>query len=350
MLYTRKNKTPFLLGGTSVLPGVKQTVALPFGHLSTYAPMNLPVQVIHGRNEGPVIFISAAIHGDEVIGVEIIRRLLSLPAMKRIHGTLLAIPIVNMYGFVSQSRYLPDRRDLNRSFPGSSNGSLASQLADLFLNEIVRKSNYGIDLHSGSNNRTNLPQIRADLSVDKVDGLAKAFGAPVVLDSRIRGGSLRDVASDMGIPVLLYEAAEALRFDEAAIRTGLRGILSVLHAIGMLSGRPPKVNFEPVVCKSSSWLRAPESGLFRAVSPLGASVKKGDHLGYISSPFGDTEWEVLAQRSGLIIGKTNLPVTNRGDALFHIASVEGTDYAVDLTDQFAEDIEGVVVSDDLPIV
>jgi len=343
-------KPPFSINGIKISPGVNETVSLPFGHLSNHAPMNLPVHVVNGRKDGPVLFVSAAIHGDEVIGVEIIRRLLSLPIMNRIRGTLLAVPIVNMYGFISQNRYLPDRRDLNRSFPGSSNGSLASQLADLFVKEIVKRSDFGIDLHSGSNNRTNLPQIRADLSIDRIKDLAQVFGAPVILDSRIRSGSLRDVASDMGIPVLLYEAGEALRFDEAAIRTGLRGILSVMHSIGMLSGRRPKIELDPLVCISSSWLRAPHSGIFRAVSPLGSNVEKGDILGFISNPFGSDEWDIVAHRNGLVIGKTNLPVTNRGDALYHIASYNESEQANDLVDQFVEDVEENIVSNDPPVV
>jgi predicted deacylase len=269
--------------------------------------------------------VSAAIHGDEINGVEVIRRLLRLPALARLRGTLIAIPMVNVYGVINHSRYLPDRRDLNRSFPGSEHGSLAGRLADLFMQAIVAKSTHGIDIHTGAAHRANLPQIRANLDDPGTAELARAFGVPVLLNSNLRDGSLREAAAERGIPMLLYEAGEALRFDELAIRAGVRGVVNVLRHLGALprikrsrKQSPP----EPFVARSSVWVRAPESGILRTLSPLGARVQRQACLGVIADPFGEKEIEVLAPHSGVIIGRTHLPLVLEGEALFHIARFE----------------------------
>ena len=288
--------------------------------MSDHTPATLSVQAIHGRREGPVVFVSAAVHGDEIIGVEIVRRLAQSAALRRIAGTVLLIPIVNSFGFINNSRYLPDRRDLNRSFPGSANGSLTARLADLFLNEVVKRSQFGIDLHSAAVNRINLPQIRVNPKDDKALEIAQAFGAPVILQSNLRDGSLRYAASERGVPVLVYEAGEGLRFDEFAIRVGLKGVLRVLQHLGIVRMRGIKPSEVPTpVARKSSWLRAPEGGLLRALKTVGDTVKGGETVGLISDPFGERESKVVAATTGLIVGRTNLPVVNQGDALFHVA-------------------------------
>ncbi|MCJ7815316.1 MAG: succinylglutamate desuccinylase/aspartoacylase family protein, partial [Xanthomonadales bacterium] len=225
---------PIKIGAVEVKPGQRVSVNLPIANLYTATSLHMPVKVLCGRRAGPVLFVSAAIHGDELNGVEIIRRLLKRKALKSIRGTLIAIPIVNVHGFIDQSRYLPDRRDLNRSFPGSPKGSIAARLANIFLKEIVLKSEIGIDLHTGAIDRANLPQIRANLDDPRVPELAKAFGAPVVVNAALRDGSLRACAAGHDIPVMIYEAGEALRFDELSIRAGIRGILQVMRKLGML--------------------------------------------------------------------------------------------------------------------
>lgn len=201
--------TDFMIGGTAVSPGSRVTIDLPMARLYTHNEITLPVHVVHGRRAGPVFFVCAAVHGDEINGVEIIRRLLKIKALNHLKGTLLAIPIVNPFGFIQRSRYLPDRRDLNRSFPGSSKGSLAGRLAHLFMTEIAERCDFGIDLHTGSNFRTNLPQIRACLNDSQTRELASAFGAPVIVPSVLRDGSLRGAISELGKPVLVYEGGEA---------------------------------------------------------------------------------------------------------------------------------------------
>jgi len=227
----------FEIGGEVVSPGTRRTIDLPVSVLSDHTQMAMAVHVVHGKRPGPVIFVSAAVHGDEIIGVEIVRRLLRTPALKSLRGTLLAIPVVNGFGFTTHSRYLPDRRDLNRSFPGSASGSLAGRLAHLFCTEIVARADVGIDLHSAAIHRTNLPQIRISSDKPSLMKLADAFAAPLVLVSPVRDGSLRAYADTQNVDVLLFEAGEGLRFDEMAIRAGVAGILRVMHTKGMLAKR-----------------------------------------------------------------------------------------------------------------
>lgn len=315
-----KARKPFKLDGFTIEGGTSRTVALPISVLSNHTPMVLPLQVIHGRRAGPTLFVSAAVHGDEIIGVEIIRRLLSLPVLSRIKGTLLAVPVVNAFGFISHSRYLPDRRDLNRSFPGHAEGSLAAQLADLFLSKVVARSDVGVDLHSAAIHRVNLPQIRLSPNNEKVEALAQAFGAPVILTAPLRDGSLRQAASGVDTDILLYEAGEGLRFDEFAIRVGVTGILRVMKAMGMIGTRAVRDSrVNSAVASSSYWVRAGAGGVLRLHKTIGESVAEGDLAGWISDPFGERETEVRVREGGLIIGRTNLPVVNQGDALVHVA-------------------------------
>jgi predicted deacylase len=328
----------FSISGTVISRGTRKTLELPVASLYSHAPMTLPVQVVCGKHDGPRLFVSAALHGDEINGVEIIRRLLRLPQLKRLRGTLLAIPIVNVYGFVNRSRYLPDRRDLNRSFPGSVRGSMAARLADLFMKEIVAQCDYGIDLHTGAIHRENLPQIRANLDDEETARIANAFHVPLLLNSDLRDGSLRQIASERGIPMLLYEAGEALRFDERAIRAGVKGIVAVMRELKMLptSSRKSKRS-EPLMARSTSWVRAERSGILRATAALGIRVRKGEIIGVIADPFGEQEHDVIATCHGIIIGRTNLPLVNEGEALFNIARFESTREAADLVDAFQAD-------------
>jgi predicted deacylase len=311
---------PIEIAGETVRAGEHRTVAIPIAPLYTHDDLSFNVQVVHGKRPGPVLFICAAIHGDEINGVEIIRRLLKQPAINRIRGTILAIPIVNVYGFLNHSRYLPDGRDLNRSFPGSDQGSLTGRLADRFLNEIVLKSDYGIDLHTGARHRSNFPQIRADLDMEQVKEMTEAFGVPLAIDSKIRDGSLRQAAGDAGIPVILYEAGEALRFEEVYIRAGMRGIINVMRAIGMLPrSRRRHALPAPIFSDQSAWLRAPASGILSDMVPLGSKVVKKQRLATVADPLGDRETPLHCNFDGVVIGRTNLPTVYEGDAVFHIA-------------------------------
>lgn len=327
-----------VINGIIVPPGKRTTIMLPMPKLYDWTPMNMPVHIIRGSSPGPVLCVTGAVHGDEINSVEIIRRLLKKHFPKNLKGTLISVPIVNIYGFLAQNRYLPDRRDLNRAFPGSNKGSLAARLAYLVMNELVAKATHFIDLHTGSLQRINLPQIRTNLDVPHTERLAKAFNAPVILHSKERDGSLRQAGNDKGIPSLLYEAGEALRFNETAIHIGLKGILNVMHALNMLSHQHPTTLPHPPIARSSLWVRAPHSGILRAFKTLGKKVKKGEVLGMIVNPIGEEEYEVDARISGMIIGQTNLPLVHEGAALFNIATFKPIQEAEPDIEESSEDL------------
>lgn len=329
--------TKLIIGGVEILKGSRQTLNIELPKLYN-TPTNLPVRVIRGKKDGPTVFISAAIHGDELNGIEIIRRIRKLKILSRLKGTLILVPIVNVYGIMTLSRYLPDRRDLNRSFPGSTRGSLASRVAKIFFDEIVCKCDLGIDLHTASIHKSNLPQVRTNLNNEYTFNLAKAFEAPVVLHSELRDGSLRAVAQDRGIPILLYEAGEALRFDETSIRIGVKGIINVLRENGML----PKVQEKkrqriPVVTRSSQWIRASESGMIRTIKALGDTVQKDEIIAYIDEPLDNNTYEIRSVFDGIIIGKSEIPLVQEGDAVFHIAKFKNLETAENKIEYFSED-------------
>ena len=308
-----------VVGGTLVEKGERVRLELPVARLATGSWLSLPVVVINGQFEGPHLCLSAALHGDELNGVEIIRQVLGSVKPDELHGTILAVPVVNVFGFIEGTRYLPDRRDLNRSFPGSAKGSLTAQLANLFMTEVVSHCQYGVDLHTGSNHRTNLPQIRADLSDEETLRLARAFGAPVVLNAKLRDGSLRAAASKRGVHMLLYEAGETHRFNEEAVASGVRGVRRVLAALEMIEGERSKESLTVVRADASRWLRASRSGIFRAQVGLGDTVTNKQTVGTVSDTFGENERPVRSTLGGVVIGQATNPLVNRGDALLHIA-------------------------------
>jgi len=320
----------FTIAGETVPKGETRKLEIPFGRLYTDIDMHLPVYIKRGKREGPTLFVTATVHGDELNGIEIISRLIKSKRIAPLKGTLIAVPLVNAYGVLNQSRYLPDRRDLNRSFPGSKKGSLAGRIANLLLDEVVSKCDYGIDLHTGAIHRSNLPQIRANLEDDETLRLAKSFGVPVLLNSELRDGSLREAANEIGTKVLLYEAGEALRFDELSIYSGYRGILNVMVELGMLSKRKTsKASVEPFVAKHSAWMRATTSGIVTNKKRLGDYVTKGEILAYIKDPFGEIIDKVTAKVEGIIIGQQNIPLVHEGEAMFHIAYFKTPDDVVE---------------------
>ena len=324
-----------MIGNDAVSRGERKSIDLPIADLYTGTSLSMPVKVIRGRKSGPILFVSAAVHGDELNGVEIIRRLLVQKALRRIRGTLIAVPVVNVHGFLNQSRYLPDRRDLNRSFPGSQKGSIASRMANTFLKEIVSKANYGIDLHTGAINRSNYPQIRANLDDAATNDLAHSFGAPVMLNASIRDGSLRSCAAEQNFPMLVYEAGEALRFDEFCIRAGLRGVLKVMRYLEMLPPVKSSKKIEPVIAASTSWIRAPFSGIVSRKVKLGTRVVEGQQLAIVGDPLGEDQEKVLAPFDGIVIGRSNLPLAHEGDALFNVAAFKSVSRAETKVEQFA---------------
>ena len=337
-----KRRPAIEIAGSSIKPGSRQSIDIPLPSFYTHSSVNMPVHVVHGRKAGPTLLVCAAIHGDEITGVEVIRRLLAHKALNRISGTLIAIPVVNVFGFVSKTRYLPDRRDLNRSFPGTETGSMASRLANVIMTQILPHCTHVVDLHSGAVYRENLPQIRAKLKDEpELERLARAFGVPVILDMDLLEGSFRAAAYERDIPVLVYEAGEALRFNEVAIRAGVRGVLNVMAALEMrVLKRKPR---EPktLIAHASRWMRAPQSGILRSLVAVGTQVAEGDTLAYVNDAMGENLCEVNSTIDGIVIGKTNLPLVFAGEAVFNIAAYEAPDKVSDRIEAYHEQLSPI---------
>jgi predicted deacylase len=313
----------FEIGGERVQPGQAARLDLPIARLVSQQMLSLPIVVLHGKRPGPTIWLSAAIHGDEINGTEVIRRVVQRIKLDELSGTVLAVPVVNVWGLINQSRYLPDRRDLNRSFPGSATGSLASQMAHLFLNEVVSRSDVGIDLHTGSLHRTNLPQTRADLGDERLGELCHAFRAPVTLHAKLREGSLRHAAARLEVPCMLVEAGESHRFTTTAVRACVRGVLRVMRHMRMIRSAPTDPPTR--IARSARWLRATRSGIAHLTVGLGDPVEEGAVVAVIRDPYGDVAGRVRAKESGIVIGLALNPLTNRGDALLNVAHLEDED-------------------------
>ncbi|MGI8728267.1 MAG: succinylglutamate desuccinylase/aspartoacylase family protein [Solirubrobacterales bacterium] len=311
----------FGFAGTEVEPGERVEIEIPVERLATGPQITIPTIVVHGRRSGPVVSISAAIHGDEINGVEAIRLLLGDLRAEEIAGTLLFTPVVNELGFTMGQRYLPDRRDLNRAFPGTPRGSLAGRIAHLFMGEVIERCTYAIDLHCGSDSRANLPQIRADLDHPPTRACAEAFAAPMLVHAQTRDGSLRQAASERGIAMLLYEGGESSRFDDYAIEAAHHGVLRVLNHLGTIDSSPGSSE-ETRTSRNTRWVRASRAGLFRADLELGDTVSRRGVLGHLSDIFGRQNLAVRAPMPGVVIGLARKPVVNQGDALVHVAEVE----------------------------
>lgn len=334
----RKRLTNFELGSASIAPGTQQTVRLPAARLYNDTPLDLHVEVLHGTKAGPVLLVCAAIHGDELNGIEICRRLINKIDPSELVGTLLVVPVVNMFGFIQQSRYLPDRRDLNRCFPGSERGALGSRLAYLFRTQLVERATHIIDLHTGAIHRSNLPQIRVNFDNLDATAMAEAFNCPVIMNAKDRDGSLRSQASELGIPLILYEAGEALRFDYASIQAGLNGVTNVMKMLKMMKGRRTRKKVTPVFAQRSLWVRSSRDGIVLVKVELGQTVAKGQTIAEIAAPHQSDTVNIASPIDGIIIGMSNIPVTNEGEALFHIVYFGREDIptATEMVDTFVE--------------
>jgi uncharacterized protein len=310
---------PLTVAGVVVEPGERRELAPAASESYTGDRTTLPLAVINGIEDGPRVFVTAAVHGDELNGIAIVRQLLDQVEPATLRGALVVVPIVNVLGVQIGSRYLPDRRDLNRSFPGSHTGSMAARIARLLLDEVIRGSDVGIDLHTAANHRTNVPQVRVAGHDAEARALAVAFGAPFVLDASLRPGSLRAAASERGVSVLTYEGGQPLRFDDEAIDVGLRGVLRVLHRLGMVDTAPPPAEDAPMVLHASRWLRAERGGILELHVAPGDRIAPGDPLWTTVSPLGAERASVEAAEDGYVIGATTLPLVQPGQALLHVA-------------------------------
>lgn len=318
------------IGGETFKRGKRGVVDLPIGSLIDYQPVTMSVHVRRGVEPGPTLLLTAGVHGDEIIGMEILRRMLKSRRLQKMKGDLIIVPVVCMPAFLSRSRYLPDRRDLNRLFPGSAEGSLGGRLAAAFVQEVVPHCTHSIDFHAGAVGRPNLPQIRVSPGDEAAVEMAKAFDPPAIIESGVREGSMRHYLTEQKIPALLYEAGEAFRLDPSAIRYALYGIYGVMQHLGMLAEpprgkRPPKS--KTVISKSTRWIRASQGGLFTSQKGLGMGVVPGDKLGVLGDPFGKRETAIISDLEGIIIGITMEGTADEGDALFHIATTRNAEKA-----------------------
>lgn len=340
----KQKRAAFQLGDSTVQPGESKSIDLEVGTFMTHEKLRLQATVIHGKEPGPTLLISGCIHGDEFNGTEIIRRILRTKSVAKLKGTLLAVPVVNRPGFVRRSRYMPDRRDLNRLFPGSATGSLGARLAKVFTDQLIARSDLVIDLHTGAVNRPNFPQIRITAGDKESMALAKVFDPPVILTASQRESTLRAACIDLKKPVLLYEAGEALRLDAHAIKFGVEGIMSIMRHLGMLSTRSRirRKKTSTVISKKSYWERSPQGGIFIPLISLGKAVNKDDLLGFIADPQGSAEVEVRASFPGIMIGRTNEAVADEGDGLFHIAHANDVESAEDMINRSTDALPDLV--------
>ncbi|MCH7408455.1 succinylglutamate desuccinylase/aspartoacylase family protein [Belliella sp. DSM 111904] len=305
-----------VINGIRIRPGQSVNIEIAIARLPTHTLIDLPIIIKRAKEDGPVVLISGGVHGDEINGIVAVKRMLEEDDITPKKGTVILIPLVNIYGFLSNSRTFPDGRDLNRSFPGSKKGSLASQIAFILTNEIIPLIDYGIDIHTGGRMLSNYPQIRVDYKDKKGVELAKAFGTHYILNSPHIDKSFRKEAYKMRKSILVYEGGESMRIDDFAVEEAISGTKRLLHHLGMLDSAPePKQGH---LLTESSWLRAKISGIFMTSVQLGDQVKKGQVLARISDPYGQVKVPVKCTTNGYIVGLNNNPVVNAGDALIHV--------------------------------
>jgi hypothetical protein len=310
-------KAPFVINGKQVNPGEVATIKVNIARLPSHSPIDLNIIVARSEFEGPTLLLSGGMHGDEINGIEIIRRIIEKDQHKPKVGTVICIPIINMYGFIHFSRYVPDGKDVNRSFPGNKNGSLAARVAHYLTNDIIPKIDLGLDFHTGGADRTNYPQIRCVMKEPRNKQIADVFQPSLILNSPFRPKSMRQTAARMGKQILVYEGGESARFDEFAIQQGINGTLRVMKHLGMRERAPEALHVTQTI-NNSSWVRAKTSGIFLSAFPYGALVEKNAVIGHINDPFGGVKLKIKSPATGIIIGLNNNPIVHQGDAIMHI--------------------------------
>jgi hypothetical protein len=329
--------------GKRISPGDKRRLFLRSSESFTGSDSELPVLVTRGATPGPTVCLIAGVHGDELNGIEIVRKVVEGLTPRRISGMVIAVPVANLHGFRRSSRYLPDRRDLNRFFPGSPTGSAASRIAYSLWNEVIRHCTSLIDLHTGSFHRTNLPQLRIDMTDPRSFALARGFASALIIHDPGQDGTLRRAARLAGIGAITYEAGEPLRFQESEIARGVEGVRNVFAALGMSDDAP--VEATPRVYQRTRWVRVDDGGIFFTRRKLGERVEAGELLGTVTDPVTNESKQVEAPVRGRIIGMALPQVVIPGYAAFHLgidaSSVRGeseppTDLATRPTDAESE--------------
>ena len=317
-----RNTKPLLILNEAILPGERKTIYMEIAKLHTATKLRIPVIIERSKIDGPTVLFSAGIHGDEINGVEIVRSIIVQKINRPTRGTVICIPVVNMFGFVNKSREFPDGRDLNRMFPGSKKGSLASRFAFHLLKEIIPHVDYAVDFHAGGASRFNAAQIRIAPHNEELKKLADVFGAPFTLYSKNIAGTFRNACEKRNVKMLLFEGGKSLDINDHIAEEGVNGSKKLLAFLNMLSPKqlvPPHA--EPTIyIAKSSWVRANRSGLFHDYNKIGCYVKKGFVLGSITDPFGKFEQKVKAPNDGYIINANHAPIVYQGDAIYHISN------------------------------
>ncbi len=313
-------RKPLVIAGTKIKLGEIRDLHLDFSESYWGGKVRIPIRVIRAKRSGPRVFITGAIHGDELTGVGIVREILyeKPPELKK--GTLICVPVVNTFAMEQQTRYLPDGRDLNRFFPGSASGSMTSRLANYVFEEIVMQCDYGIDLHSAASRRTNYPNVRADMKNQEAKRLAWAFGVELVVDSKGPTGSLRREATRQGVPTIILEAGEIFKIVPSVVETGVRGIMNVLKNLDMVEGNPEKPLFQ-VTVEKTTWVRADRGGFLSFHAKPGDLLKEGQFLATNYNIFGRERNAILSPTDGIILGMTTMPAVLPGEPVYHIAKL-----------------------------
>ncbi len=316
-----------MIFGESIFPGDNKTINVEIARLHTTTKLNIPVIVSRSKIDGPVVLFSAGIHGDEINGIEVVRQLIYKKINKARIGTIICIPIINIYGFVNRSRDLPDGRDLNRVFPGSKNGSLASRFAYHILTDIMPVVDYAVDFHSGGASRFNAPHIRLTPNRPELKILADVFNAPFTLYSKNIQGSFRNSIEKLNVKMLLFEGGKSLDINDAVANVGVNGVKRLLAHLGMLDPGHTleELKQETIYIDKSGWLRAKCSGMLNDNESVGKFVKKGTVLGVITDPFGKFEKKIKAPNDGYIISANHSPIVYEGDAIYHISNTAEDD-------------------------
>ncbi len=305
-----------IIAGNEIQPGEKTTLLVNIARLPSHTNIDLVIHVNRSLEPGPVVLLSGGLHGDEINGIEIVRRVIDADLNTPKIGTIICLPIINMYGFINFSRYVPDGKDVNRSFPGSKTGSLASRLAHFLTNSILPVIDYGFDFHTGGDNRANYPQVRCNFKDETAKELALATNAPFIMDSPLIPKSLRNTAFKMGKSLMVYEGGEAMRLNDLVVDEGVKCVRNFLGHLGMIDNQEPEKS--GIVLKESSWVRARQSGIFHSQVELGQIIEKNDLIGQITDPFGEFQKPIKAATDGYVIGLNNTPIVHQGDALFHV--------------------------------
>ena len=317
-----KNIKEIKLLGETILPGESKTIEVEIAKLHTMTKLKIPVIIERSKITGPTVLFSACLHGDEINGTEIVRQIIRKKINKPKRGTIICIPIINIFGFLNQTREFPDKRDLNRVFPGSKNGSLASRFAHFLVSEIIPNVDYAIDFHAGGASRFNAPQIRIVPNNPELKKLASVFNSPFTLYSKNIQGSFRNACTKLGVKMLLFEGGKSLDLNDMITKDGINGSKRFLQHLNMLNPINDAVlkENETIFIEKSSWIRANFSGMFHGLVAVGSYVKKGEVLAMISDPFGKVEHKLKAPNDGYIINVNDAPIVYQGDAVFHIST------------------------------